>query len=176
MNSLIKKLRISRIIDWLSTFGGVLAGLCIIITMLFLCVEILLRAIADRSTFIAHELSGFLLVGFVFFSLAYVLKNEGHIRIALITSRLPQKFQNGLELLMCVLSLAYVSYFLWWATDLAIDSYQSKEVTQTIMGTPLFIPKFLVSIGLSLFALQLVTRIFGRIKSWKKPITNDKPL
>lgn len=176
MNSLIKKLRISRIIDWLSTFGGVLAGLCIIITMLILCVEILLRGIAGKSTFIAHELSGFLLVGFVFLSLAYVLKNEGHIRITLITSRLPQRLQNGLELLSCVLSLAYVSYFLWWATDLAIDSYQSKEVTMTIMGTPLFIPKFLVSIGLSLFALQFVTRIFGRIKSWKKPITNDELL
>ncbi len=147
---------------WLShkfAFSALVAMLALIL------VEVLLRLFWRKSTLVAHEYSAYILIFFVFMSLAQVLKKDRHIKIIMITSRLPSKLANILEILMISLTLLVVVYMFYWSLDMTITAIKNFERAETVAGTPLAIPKAFIPFGLFMFALQLVVLITEKIKN-----------
>lgn len=144
--------------------GGVWAGIAVALMALVILSEIASRLILGKSTLVAQEFVAYLLIVFTFMSLGPVLKKNRHIKIPVVISHLPLRYQNLLEVFHSVLTLALIVYMVFWSLDLAIASYRNWETAESASSTPLFIPKAFIPIGLILFALQLVVNIINEIK------------
>lgn len=151
-------------LGWLSSRVGVGAAASILMMVLLILTEVILRTMFNRSTLLAHEYSGYLMIFFAFASLAEVLRKDRHIKIRLVISRLPHKVQKVLDVFTSLLALSLAVYMIFWSFDMALFSFQRMETAQTVMEMPLFIPMFFIPFGLAFFALQCVARIAEVIK------------
>ncbi len=71
--------------------GLVIAGATTIVTIV--TCEVVLRYLFGRSLIFAEELSRYLMVWTVFLGSALAIRDEAHIRISILSKRLPRQFQ-----------------------------------------------------------------------------------
>jgi TRAP-type C4-dicarboxylate transport system permease small subunit len=127
----------------------------------------------------ADEISGYLNVFIGFLALAFTLQKGGHVRVDIVSSRLPQKVRNILDILTDVLALILVGQLILTAWYSFKQIVAADERAQTYLLTPLAIPYGIMLFSWILFFaaifIQLVRFIgeaFGMSKG--KTLTGDK--
>ncbi|ORJ62970.1 hypothetical protein B5V00_02655 [Geothermobacter hydrogeniphilus] len=125
--------------------------------------EVALRTLAGRSTLVADEYSGYLMVATVLFGLAYTLASDGHIRITILTGRLPEKPQRWFESLAALLALLLCLYLFRHACVMVYDTWSLGMTADSIAETPLWIPQLSLLAGLALLCLQLLAEMLRRL-------------
>jgi len=137
--------------------------------MLLILVEVVVRGLFSVSTLVAQEFSAYVLVFFVFICLAHVLKKDRHIKIVILTSRLPFRTRNILDIAMYSMTLILIIYLFVWSIDLTLDAIEIGERAETVSATPLAIPKAFIPFGCFFFILQLIVSIYRKIKNISFP-------
>ena len=152
-----------KIIEGLSSGGAFLSSLFMVLIVVLIMLEIVLRATTGGSTLVAAEYSGYFLVALTVLGFAYTLKEEAHIRITLVRSRLSAPAQKALDIVVALVALAVTVYACSFAIDMVYDSYDLEMTADTISETELWIPQSVVPVGLGMLALQLVAYIIRRV-------------
>ena len=98
--------------------------------MLVTSFDVIMRYVFNRPTTWAMEISTYLIVVSVFLALAYVLRQEGHIRVELVLQRLKPRVQTVLLLITSFLSLIVFLTIAWYGTELFITSIISVPFFQ----------------------------------------------
>jgi len=150
-------------LDRLYWLSGALAGCLILAICLLISSQILLNG-ASRlfgpvlpSTIPSYaDFSGYMLAGASFLALAHTLREGGHIRVNLVSERLPRAVQVVLEFLVLALSAAVVGFALWYMVDLMLQSYRFGDKSYGIIPIPLVIPQAVVSTGLAILLISLI--------------------
>lgn len=145
-----------QIIDRISRWGGYFSAVCILLMTLLILVETVVRMVAGSSIFIAEEYSAYLMANFVMLGLAYTLRENGHIKVNLLLSRLRQRAKGAFRLAACLLGLAVFVLLTYQLFLLAVDNFQSGRQSMNITKTPIYIPQAGLVIGSALMALQLL--------------------
>ncbi len=117
----------------------------------------------------ANELAGFCFAALTFLALAPTLRAGGHIRVSLITSRLPTSLHRGLEILTLVFSLVLVGYAAWWTVDLAWGSWDYGDRSAGVLAFPLWIPQSGMAFGLVVMTLCLAEILFDLVRGKEPP-------
>jgi TRAP-type C4-dicarboxylate transport system permease small subunit len=156
---------VEKIGEWNAWLSHKFAFSALVAMFAIIMIEVLLRLFLGISTMVAHEYSAYLLIFFVFSSLAEVTQKNRHIKILMITSRLPPKLANPLEVVMISLTLLVIVYMFYWSLDMTVTSIKNFERAETVSGTPLAVPKAFIPFGLSMFIIQLVVLLTQRIKN-----------
>lgn len=159
----------SRMAKWIDWISHKLSFLAMVGMMILILVEVFLRGIFGISTLVAQEYTSYMLIFFVFVCLAHVTKKERHIQIVLITSHLPLRIRNILDILMFSMTLLLVLYIFYWTLGLSLESYRIGEKAETVVATPLAIPKAFIPFGCLMFAIQLFFSIVQKIKHISSP-------
>jgi len=150
-------MRIFKIIQKLSLFGGIIAGACILLITGLILLEILARSSTGISILIAEEYSAYLLVVFGSMALAYTLKSDGHIRVDLILSKLSSRNKSIVNLICSTIGFivfVYISFENW---RLFFGSWLIKETSMHYSKTLLYLPQFPLFLGSILMALQFLS-------------------
>ncbi|GAB6178485.1 TRAP transporter small permease [Desulfobaculum senezii] len=156
--------RLIAALERLSVGGALLSAVFMGLTVLLIVVEILLRATSGASTFVASEYSGYFLVAIVVFGLGFTLKEEAHIRITLLHSRLSARWRKVVDVVVALTSMALTMYILVYSVQLVYETYSLEMTADTISETPLWIPQCAIPLGLAVFLLQFVAFIAGRVR------------
>jgi TRAP-type C4-dicarboxylate transport system permease small subunit len=101
----------------------------------------------------------FFIVGAVFLCGAYVQSCRGHIGIEAIASILPPAVNRARAFVVDVLSFGFCSFFAWKSWTLWHEAWVDKMTSSSSWAPPLSIPYGLMSVGMSLLALQLLLQI-----------------
>ena len=133
-------------------------------TML-ITVDVLGRATIGKSTLVATEISGYALVAIVFLGLAYTLRTERHVRIELLTKRLPPKRRQQVDIAVLILSMVFISWFTWATMGPVILNYIHHHVSITFLHAPMWIPYLFVPVGAGMLAIGLLIEIIGKIRN-----------
>ncbi|MCF8137052.1 MAG: TRAP transporter small permease [Desulfotignum sp.] len=152
------------IVFFTNTLSLIGTAAALIMMLALMLTEIFARLLFSKSTLMAQEFSAYLLVFFVFISLAYVFKEEKHIRITLVSSRLSPRIRKILDIFMHVVALFVTIYMLYWSGLDAHDCFILNEKSETIYRIPMFIPKSFIPIGLFVFMLQILVSMVTKIK------------
>ena len=150
-------------LDRLYWLSGALAGCLILGICLLISAQILLNG-ASRlfgpvlpTTIPSYaDFSGYMLASASFLALAHTLRYGGHIRVNLVSQRLPKGVQVVLEFLVLALSAAIVGFALWYMIDLTLQSYQYGDKSYGIIPIPLALPQAVVSLGLAILLISLI--------------------
>ena len=142
------KFWVQRINRWVCYFGMLL----ILPLMLLTSADVIGRAAWARPIPGIVELSSYMLDVFILLGLAYTQQVKGHVRVSMLTSRLPQRFQLSLEILVTLLSLFIMVLLAWQGWVVGME--------ETAVSDMLRIPqrpfKLLVGVAALLLCLELV--------------------
>ncbi|WP_457607760.1 TRAP transporter small permease subunit [Nitratifractor sp.] len=147
----------------LSLAGAILSSLLLIALVGLITVEIVGRSFFDYSTMLADEYSGYFFLALVYLGLAYTFREEGHIRITIVRSRLPEGGRRLLDIFAAALTLAIFLYALRYSWDFMMESKEMEMLSEGVSETPLWLTQIPVVVGLGLFALAVAAYLLRRI-------------
>ncbi len=161
MNGLNKVIEsIEKLVDVLS---GRLQAAVIFLLMVMLLVEVLTRYILHSPLSIAEEIGGYLLVSVTFMGLAYTWKENGHVRVTLLMSRLPQRLARSIRFFTLILATVFTVPLIKACYDLLMDSMLFESRSGSWLRTPLVYPQTILLVGAVLLFLQLLVEIIKAI-------------
>ena len=150
---------LESVVDAISLISNRVAIVALAVMVLLVTVDVIGRYFFSRPTYVADEISGYALVGVIFFGLAYTQKLGKHVTSGILDTLLSPSKLRWLDLATSILSLLFIAYFAWNSATAAYESYVLQTTKQTILRTPYWIPQLFLPIGLSLFAFQLAVRV-----------------
>ncbi len=126
--------------------------------MMFLTVcDVVGRKLFSHSITGSVELTEFMLVIVVFFSLAHTELKDAHVKVDLITSRLGEVLRIAVEIVIQLIGFLFCALITWSSLLYTKQMWASREVSQD-----LWLPKypfvFLVALGCGVLALALLVK------------------
>lgn len=109
------------------------------------------------------ETAVFLLIGATFLSAAFVQSYRGHVGVEAIAGLLSGRANHWRMLVVDLLSLVFCTFFAWKSWALFIEALHEGHTSNSTWGPPLWIPYVLMSIGMTLLALQLLLEFVARV-------------
>ncbi|MBY6069494.1 TRAP transporter small permease [Leisingera aquaemixtae] len=117
------------------------------------------------------DFTGFFLAASTFLALAYALRAGGHIRVTLLTNRLPTRARGAVETAVTFLALAMSGYATWYMGLLLLESLEFGDRSAGMVSVPLWLPQAPVTLGLGILTLaladELVCMLRGALPSWE---------
>lgn len=118
----------------------------------------------------AVEITEVLMAPIVFGSLAYAYHLGCHIKMEVVTQRLPARVVAALGVLEGLIGGGFIALISWRLFLWAWEAWQMHEVTQGILDIPIFPFRFISALGLVPFALLFfgtAIRSFRKAAGWK---------
>lgn len=115
----------------------------------------------------ATEASGFCLAASIFFGLAHTLRHGSHVRIDLLTARLPYRLRRGASIASSLLGAGVTSYLAWNLGLLALQSFEFQDISPGLLAMPMWIPQSGAAIGVAALAIALIDECFWLIGGGK---------
>lgn len=109
--------------------------------------------------FAAHsfdEFAGYCMAASSFLGLAYTLRANEHIRMALLLHRLRGRVRRALEVACLAAGVLLVAFFAWHAADMVWFSLVTHDVSQGLVPVSLWIPQAGMALGLVVLLVALL--------------------
>jgi len=113
------------------------------------------------------EISEYIILYITFLVAAWVLREDGHVKMDFVLSRLNPKNRALLYVVTSVISLGICLILSWFATKVTLYQYQVGYFTVTLLELPKFIFTAVIALGSLLLSLQFLRKIYGHLTSWK---------
>ena len=131
---------------------------------------VLTYSVASRYFFKAatdwqDEAAVFCIVGAVFMASAYVQSHRGHIGIELLAAFLSPRANRIRALVVDIASFLFCAFFAWKSWTLCHEAWVDKQTTSSSWAPPLSIPYGLMSLGITLLAIQIALQITVRLQN-----------
>jgi C4-dicarboxylate transporter DctQ subunit len=156
---------LDRAVQAMTALATGVAGLFILITALIVTYEVVMRSLFNAPTEWVIEISVYLIVVAGFLGLAVTYAEDKHIRVDLLTSRLPARTGKCLEIAVGVVALAFSLVFLVESWDMVATSLALDRTANSSIRMPLWIPQAALPIGFGLLLLQIIRRILLDIRA-----------
>jgi TRAP-type mannitol/chloroaromatic compound transport system permease small subunit len=157
-------LALCRAIDRLNAAVGTLASCAVLIACLISAGNAVSRYTFSISSNAWLEIQWYLFGVMFLFGAAYTLKNNGHVRVDILYSRLSPRQAAWLDLFGGILFLMPAVVIIGWMSwPFFLDSYAIREMSNNAGGLPRWPAKFLMPVGFGLLALQGLSEIIKRI-------------
>jgi TRAP-type C4-dicarboxylate transport system permease small subunit len=135
--------RIRKVVQTGTRLLGYL-GMLFIFPMMFLTsADAFARDFFSRPIKGAYEASSLMLSVFVLLGLAYAQQMKDHVRVTILTDRLPDRWREGITILTTLLSMSVVAVLCWQGAAL---SYETTTVTD-MLRVPQWPFRALVAVG-----------------------------
>jgi TRAP-type C4-dicarboxylate transport system permease small subunit len=157
---------LARLLGWINRSLLGVSMLALLAACLILTGSVFLRYFLKAPTDWQDEVSVFLLVGAIFFCGAYVQSQRGHVGIEAIAGLLPVAVNRWRILFNDLVSLAFCTFFSWKSWALFMEAVHEGQTTSSSWASPLWIPYGIMSVGMTLLALELLLQViagFARI-------------
>jgi tripartite ATP-independent transporter DctM subunit len=155
-----------------STFFNRVSCLLLFIMPIPVFFDVLARYLLESSIPGAIEIESYLLLGVVFLALAYTQYSDGHIRIDLFITKLPQWARDYID---CCNHLICTLFFLLMTTQLfkgGLEKIASQEITYDL-EIPTYFFWFLAAFGTLLLAISILQEL---VVSLKKAFSSSNKL
>ena len=111
------------------------------------------------------DFSGFLLAAASFLAAPWTMRSGGHIRVSLVTSRLPKSTQRYVELGVLAMAVVLVGYACFYIAVLIGESWQFNDLSPGIIAVPLWIPQSIMGVGMGLLLVSLLDALVTNLLS-----------
>lgn len=142
---------------------AILSGILFMVLMLMQTASVASRALFSQPLVVVYDLGRLLFVSGVFLGVSYVQGNREHIRIEMLTDRLPHKAKYWFELFGYLLAIMITSIIVWQTGLNAWNEFVTKNYTMGIVSLPLWPAHFAVTFGVVILWFRLVLDLLLKI-------------
>ncbi len=113
------------------------------------------------------ETTEYSLLWITFLGAAWVLREDGHVKMDLLVSRLSSRNQFILDIITSIIG-ALICFALTWAgAKVSWDTFQSGYFLHSILAPPIYPIIVIIPIGSFLLFIQFIRRTNSHIKNWR---------
>jgi TRAP-type mannitol/chloroaromatic compound transport system permease small subunit len=157
---------ISRAIDTFNTKEGEVTSLLAIPLLLIVLYEVFMRYAFNSPTIWGFEATTFLYGIHYMFGLAYTDVQDGHVRVDILTARLPLKVQHIISIItICILFLPVMTCMTIWSFKYAWTSFTFGEVNSTSWAPPIWPLKIIMAVTFLFLLLQGISNLLKNIQA-----------
>jgi TRAP-type C4-dicarboxylate transport system permease small subunit len=144
-------------------------GLYISIAAVFILPLIVVFNIAMRrlsipiSLLFVEEYSAYLLIAITFLGAGYTLRIGKHVKITLLTDKLPERMHRWWDVSIASICLIVVILLQYYAVHFFLAALFSGERSDTVMATPLWMPRLLLVPGYLFLILEMIIYLIKRV-------------
>ena len=135
---------------------GAISAAATFVMMCLVVANILGRYLFNAPVTGTLEFTESLLVLIIFLSLALTQYDGGHIRVTLLTRRLPRTWGRALNVFCMLAGAAFFAWCAYAAWRFAAQSYSFNEQEWGTVTFPLWPVKFIVFVGILMLAIQFL--------------------
>ncbi len=154
---MLKKIILS--IDRLSDAGAYLSAFLLIVMITLIVTNIVLMSFFNSSIMITDEYSAYMFAAFIMFSLSYTLKENAHIKITVVSSKLPEKAAKILKIITLITAFLMSLFATYNSTFMVYQAYIYQMRADTVAQTLIYIPQICMPVGFFMLSLQLISEI-----------------
>ena len=156
-----------RALDALYSLCAALAALCLVAIAALVAVQVGARLLDTGLVALGQaptgfnvpslaEIGGYLLAAATFLALADTLARNVHIRVDLLTTRLPERARAVLDGVVALVAAGIAAFGAYATGALALKSYSYGDVSYGMVPVPLALPQATLALGLGVLAIALV--------------------
>jgi len=149
--------KMETLINGLTDIGSVLGGVFTGVMTFTVTYAVVLRYAFNRPIGWSEEISTYLMIWAAFLGAAYALKEDAHIGVDLLLSRLPEKIKPCFQLFHCVVGLIFCSILFFKGLELVQFSIDLNNRSIAI-DFPLFVPQLAVPVGSAILFFQFLAK------------------
>lgn len=151
----------------LTAAGYATAGLVVLVTLL-LIYEVIMRYFLHTPSGWAFDFTMYDICYLTFLGAPWLLREEGHVRIEIITSRLSNKGQGLLTSLTSFAALLACGIFFWEATKLTWDAYREHQFINGSIIVPRHMIIGIMPIGMFLLCVQFARMTWKNFRDFRR--------
>ncbi len=151
--------RIVNVIDRLSDYGAYLSAFLLIVIITLIITNIALMSFFNSSIMITDEYSAYIFAAFIMFSLSYTLKKNAHIKITVVSSKLPETPAKILKIITLFVAFSMSLFITYNAAFMVYQAYIYQMRADTVAQTLIYIPQLCMPLGFLMLSLQLLSEI-----------------
>lgn len=148
---------------WLNKRTSELGGLLVALIAADLIIGFFSR-VAGQPILWVTEFAQFTMVAIIFLGQSLCEQNHGHVRVEVFIYRFPRPFWIAANLFTYLVALFAAGVLLWGAFMEAQFSYESKEAMSGLILIPLYPVKFVIVLGIGLYAIQVILNFIQEIR------------
>jgi TRAP-type mannitol/chloroaromatic compound transport system permease small subunit len=157
-------LSLSRLIDALNERIGHIVYWLILLAVLVSAGNAVVRYAFNRSSNAWLEIQWYLFSAVFLFCAGYTLLHNQHVRIDVITGRVPKRVQAWIDVIGTLLFLLPMAVTIMWLSwPVFIDAYRSHEISTNAGGLTVWPARLMVPVGFLLLVLQGLSELIKRI-------------
>ncbi|MFZ0243072.1 MAG: TRAP transporter small permease subunit [Desulfobacterales bacterium] len=156
--------RLAKILDKIVETQGEISSLLMVILVVLICYGVVMRYFFNAPTIWGLELTTFIFGVHFVMGYGYTELFNGHVRVDIFSSKLPQKIQDILYIVLTiVITLPLVALLGIWAWDNAIISTKIMEDFSSAWAPPIWPVKLLMALGFTFLFLQVLSNLIKRL-------------
>ena len=142
--------------------------------ILAVSVDVVLRYFFNRPTVWVLEICEYILLYVVFLGAAWVLKEEGHVRVGLVVDRLSPKTQALVHTITSVVGALVCLTLIRYGVQVTWNHFVRGVPSIEMLHLPQFLILMIIPIGSFLLFVQFLRRSYGYLNTWRLSPTTSK--
>jgi len=155
--------RLAGVVDRLADSMGMFSAVLVVVMGFLIASEVFLRYVVGRAPLLADELSRYFLVAMTFLGMAWVWKENGHVRVEALVQRLSKQKANALRICTLVLAFVFALALFIGSLDFIERSFSQNRTSDSWLRVPLKYPESAIVIGFLLLAIQIAVTIWRAV-------------
>jgi TRAP-type C4-dicarboxylate transport system permease small subunit len=135
---------------------GIISEIATFVMMALVVANIIGRYLFNHPVTGTLEITESLLVIIIFLSLAMTQYDGGHIRVTILTRRLPRRLARAATVFAMIFGAAFFTWCAYAAWRFAVQSWSFNEHEWGTVVFPLYPMKFIVFAGIAMLAFQFL--------------------
>lgn len=161
---------ISKVYKFLNRFMdllAVLAGVLFTFMMFIVVAEVVSRTFLNIPIIWVLETTEYIMLVGTFFTAAWLLKREGHVRIDIVLTWLPPRGRAILNIINSIILVAACLLLVWFGTETTVDHFQRGIMEVRQYEVPKFILLSVMPLAGVLLFFEAVKRVYRNIRELK---------
>ncbi len=154
------------------TATGLMVGLAALFIGLSVSYDVLARQIMGSTTSWVVDVNTYLVAFITFLGAGYGLREQAHVRVDLVTRRLPASVRWALSLLSDLIVLAVTGLLGWLGAIYCYEAWTSGEQSFGLFAVPLWIPYAALPVGMAILLVVQLVRSIETIRGGRAAISD----
>ena len=160
---------ITKFIDKIVRKQSEISSLLMVLLVVMMCYEVVRRYFFNAPTIWGLEFTTFIFGIHFVMGYGYTELFEGHVRVDILSSKFPKKFQDLLYIVLYLfITLPLVALLCIWSWDNAITSTKIREALSSAWAPPIWPVKLFMALGFSFLFLQVLSNLIKRMLNFRQ--------
>jgi TRAP-type C4-dicarboxylate transport system permease small subunit len=155
------------IFDRAITMMMIVSSVLILLDALFVTIDVLMRYAFSITYIGIFELTEYSLLWMTFMGAAYIMRNNGHVRVDAVTNLLNPKNGAILNIIASVISLFILMVVTFYSAKLTLHDFQTGFTLSGILRPVKWPIEIIIPIGFFMLFLQVLKNTYRQVEKLK---------